>query len=58
MPQVLEFVRGLHLGTGLWGAKLSDGAIEQVDLIVEVDHLSKVSAVTQGGVLVTVWAHR
>ena len=29
-------IRCLHLGTRLWRTKLGDGAIEQVDLIVEI----------------------
>jgi hypothetical protein len=30
-------VSSLHLRTALWGAELSDGAVEEVDLVVEVD---------------------
>lgn len=31
-------VCSLHLRTALWRAKFSDGAIEKIDLVVEVDH--------------------
>lgn len=31
-------ISGLHLWTCLWGTELSDGAIEKIDLVVEVDN--------------------
>jgi len=33
-------VCGLHLWTALWAAELGDRAIQQVDLVVEVDALT------------------
>jgi hypothetical protein len=33
-----------HLRTALWRAELGDGAVEQVDLVVEVDNCSRISA--------------
>jgi len=39
LPQVFEFVCSLHLWTRLWGAKLCDGPIKEIDLIVEVDDI-------------------
>lgn len=37
VPQVFELFGGFHLGTGRWGAEFGDGAVEQIDLVVEVD---------------------
>jgi len=48
-------VGGFHLRTALGGAELGDGAIEEVDLVVEVDdcHLvSYASGFCRG------WSHR
>ena len=36
-PEVFEFVGGGHGGAGGWGAEFCDGAVEEVDLVVEVD---------------------
>ena len=38
LPQVLELVGRLHLRAGLGRAELRDGAVEQVDLVVEIHH--------------------
>lgn len=32
---------GLHLGTRLGRAELGDGAVEQVDLVVEIHHVDR-----------------
>lgn len=37
VPEVFEFVGCFHLWAGLRGAELGDGAVEEVDLVVEVD---------------------
>jgi hypothetical protein len=37
MPEVFKFVGGFHLWAGLWRAELCDSAVEEVDLVVEVD---------------------
>ena len=36
-PEVFEFVRGGHGGAGGGGAEFGYGAVEEVDLVVEVD---------------------
>lgn len=38
LPEVLELVGRLHLGAALRRAEFGDGAIKQIDLVVEVDH--------------------
>lgn len=38
LPEILKLVGRLHLRTGLGRAKLGDGAVEQVDLVVEIHH--------------------
>ena len=38
LPQILELVGGLHLWARLWRAELGDGSVEQVNVVVEVDH--------------------
>lgn len=43
LPQVLEFVRSLHLWAALRTAELCNGSIEEVDLVVEIDDYSCVS---------------
>jgi hypothetical protein len=35
---VFEFVRGFHFGARLRRAEFGDGAVEEVDLVVEIDH--------------------
>ena len=37
LPEVLVLVRGLHFRAGGRGAELRDGAVEEVELVVEVD---------------------
>jgi hypothetical protein len=37
LPEVFEFVGGFHFGAGLRGAEFGDAAVEEVDLVVEVD---------------------
>lgn len=37
LPQILEFVRGLHLWTALRTAEFRNRAVEEVDLVVEID---------------------
>ena len=37
LPEVFEFVGGFHFGAGLRGAEFCDAAVEEVDLVVEVD---------------------
>ena len=37
LPEVLEFVGCFHFRAGAGGAELGDGAVEEVDLVVEVD---------------------
>lgn len=37
VPEVLEFVGGFHFGAGLRTAEFGDGAVDEVDLVVEVD---------------------
>lgn len=39
LPKVLEFICRLHLWTALGRAKFSDGTVEQVDLVVEIDNI-------------------
>jgi len=39
LPEVFEFVRGLHLWAGLRRAELRDRTIEKVDLVVEIDNV-------------------
>ena len=41
---VAILIRCLHLGARLRGAKLGNGAVEQVDLVVKVDHFGDKSA--------------
>ena len=43
VPEVFELVSRFHLWAGLRGAELGDGAVEKVDLVVEVDDCSLVS---------------
>lgn len=43
LPKVLEFVRRLHLGARLRRAEFRDGAVEEVDLVVEVHHCASLS---------------
>ena len=38
LPQVLELVRRLHREARVGRAELGDGAVEEVDLVVKVDH--------------------
>lgn len=44
LPQVLELVGRLHLRARLGRAELRDGAVQQVDLVVEIHHLGRGSA--------------
>ena len=37
VPEVFEFIGGFHFGAGLWRAEFGDGAVEEIDLVVEVD---------------------
>ena len=37
VPEVFEFVGGFHFGAGGGRAEFGDGAVEEVDLVVEVD---------------------
>lgn len=39
LPKVLELVGGFHFGARLGGAEFGNGAVEEVDLVVEVDHV-------------------
>lgn len=39
-------IGGLHLGTGLGRAELGDGAVKEIDVIVEIDHWSVLSKTT------------
>jgi hypothetical protein len=43
LPQILEFVRCLHFWTALGTAEFGDRAIEEVDLIVEINHYCPIS---------------
>jgi len=43
LPEVLKLVGRFHLRTALWRAELCDGAVEQVNLVVEVDNWGRVS---------------
>jgi hypothetical protein len=36
-----KLVSGFHFWTGLWRAELCDRAVQKIDVIVKVDHLSK-----------------
>ena len=38
LPQVLKFIRRLHLRAGLWRTELGDRSVEKVDVIVEINH--------------------
>lgn len=38
MPKVFELVRGLHFWAGNGRAEFSDGAIEKVELVVEINN--------------------
>lgn len=40
LPEVLKFLGGLHFGTCCGRAKLGDGAVEKVDLVVEINNYS------------------
>lgn len=40
LPEILKLVGGLHFGTFFGGAKLGDGAVEEVDLIIKIDNYS------------------
>ena len=37
MPEIFKLVRGLHFRARLRAAELGDGAVDEVDLVVEVD---------------------
>lgn len=37
LPEVFVFIGGFHFGARGRGAELGDGAVEEVDLVVEVD---------------------
>lgn len=43
LPQVLEFVRCLHLWAALRTTKFCDRSIEKVDLVIEIDDYLRVS---------------
>jgi hypothetical protein len=38
LPEVLELIRSLHLRAALRRAEFRDGAVQQVDLVIEVDN--------------------
>lgn len=37
LPKVFEFVGGFHFRAGLRGAEFGDAAVQEVDLVVEID---------------------
>ena len=43
VPEVFEFVGRFHFGAGCRGAEFCDAAVEEVDLVVEVDDCYVVS---------------